>query len=164
MIKKLHPFVIIFLMSFLTIPYVFGQTTFEVQADPAAAKMMRTSGSSLRSAERTAWPDSVLVFMPDGRKVGKNLFFYDEGNNLIQRQEWAFLRDGGMKEWYTVEYKYDGDITTASTYVLNGQVSETPLFVRRSHKTKKILPYVDAGRVYIYSPSHLVWSVSGDSF
>lgn len=162
--KKLHMYVIVLLMSIIASPYVFGQTMFEVQAVPAVSQTMRISSSSLRSTEQTAWPDSVLVFTPDGRKIGKNLFFYDEENNLTCRQDWALLADGRVKEWYTVKYKYDGDIITASTYVLNGQVSETPLFVRRSHKTKKILPYVDAGRVYIYSPSHLVWSVEGDSF
>lgn len=166
MSKKLHPIVISFLMSFLTIPSVFGQTTFEVQADPAADKMMRTTGTSLRSAEQTAWPDSVLVFRPDGRKASKNLFFYDKANNLIRRENWDYRDNGEVTESQRYIYTYDQDIITTTHYFsYNGVMPENPVSVSRKHKTKKVLPYYDADekRVYLYS-HFLVRNVAGDGY
>lgn len=166
MSKKLHPIVISFLMSFLTIPSVVGQTTFDVQADPAAAKMMPTSGSTLRSAETTAWPDSVLYFEPDGRKTNKELYFYDEANNLIRRQNWAYRDNGTVTESARRIYTYDQDIITATHYFsYNGVMSENPVSVTRMHKTKKVLPYYDADekRVYLYSHFQARY-VAGDGY
>lgn len=159
-------YVIVLLMSIIASPYVFGQTMFEVQAVPAVSQTMRIPSNSLRSTEQTAWPDSVLVFTPDGRKIGKNLFFYDEENNLTRRQDWIFWSSGTVTELNRWIYTYDKDLVTEFFYnSYNGEMSETPMYILRKHKTKKVLPYYDADqkRVYFYSP-FMTSYVGGDGF
>lgn len=157
----------LFLISIVTTPCAFGQTMVGVQKERVVSKAMRTPGNSLRSEKTTAWPDSTLTYDADGKKIGKDLYFYDSENNLTRRETWFLWSSGNWTEFYRYEYTYDGDITTEYWYnSYSGELSESPDYVGRTHKKKKVYPYYDANekRTYIYSPSPLTRYVVGDGF
>ena len=160
-------FIFTLLMSVLITPYAFGQTVVTVQKERAMMpKEIPMPDYSLRSTEKTAWPDSTLTYNAEGKKIGKSLFFYDSANNLTRQEDWVFWNSGAVTEWHRWIYTYDGDIVTEAWYnSYSGEMSESPVAVTRTHKEKKVFPYYDAeaGRVYLYGPFGARY-IGGDGF